>query len=230
MSAACCAGTGSRHEGYQPEVKWALTPDRDPSAPPVLSLSDEDLMARVAEDDERAFAELVRRFQGRVTNLISRVLNDRESTDDLAQEVFVRVFVHRRNYRRGHRFSTWLFTIAANLAKNEIRRRVRRRHWFSLDAIQDALKDSASLLADPSEGREGQMEREQLQQAMGKAIATVPEKYRLALVFRDIEGLPYEEIAQVLGIPGGTVRSRINRARSMLKRKLQPLLRSEGSP
>jgi RNA polymerase sigma-70 factor (ECF subfamily) len=73
------------------------------------------------------------------------------------------------------------------------------------------------------------MEREQLQKAVGAAIATVPEKYRLALVLRDIEGLAYEEIAQVLNIPGGTVRSRINRARSMLKRKLQPLLKREGS-
>lgn len=206
-----------------------MTPDRDPTAQTVLSLSDEDLMARVAEDDERAFSELVMRFQGRVANLISRVLNDREATDDLAQEVFVRVFVHRRNYRRGSRFSTWLFTIAANLAKNEIRRRVRRRNWFSLDALQEMVQDNALVLADPAEGRESLMEREQLQEAMGRAIATVPEKYRLALVLRDIEGLPYEEIAQVLGIPGGTVRSRINRARSMLKRKLQPLLKREGT-
>lgn len=87
-------------------------------------------MARVAEDDDRAFTELVGRFQGRVTNLVSRILNDRNCADDLAQEVFVRVFVHRRNYRRGSKFSTWIFTIAANLAKNEIRRRVRRRNWF----------------------------------------------------------------------------------------------------
>jgi len=187
-------------------------------------------MARVAEEDERAFSELVRRYQGRVTNLVCRVLNDRECADDLAQEVFVRVFVHRRNYRRGSKLSTWLFTIAANLAKNEIRRRVRRRNWFSLDALQEMINDSALVLADPTEGQERTMEREQLQGAIGRAIATVPEKYRLALVLRDIEGLSYEEIAQVLGIPGGTVRSRINRARVMLKRKLQPLLRREATP
>jgi len=198
--------------------------DRDLSVPPVLSLSDEDLMDRVARDDEKAFTELVRRFQGRVINLVSRVLNDRECADDLTQEVFVRVYVHRRNYRHGSKFSTWLFTIAANLAKNEIRRRVRKRNWFSLDALQEVLKDGAIQLADPAEGRENTLEREQLQAAVGRAIATVPEKYRLSLVLRDIEGLPYEEIAQVLGIPGGTVRSRINRARGMLKRKLQPLL------
>ena len=207
-----------------------VAPDRDPASPPILSLSDEDLMGRVAEDDERAFTELVRRFQGRVMNLVSRVLNDRECGDDITQEVFVRVFQHRRNYRRGSKFSTWLFTIAANLAKNEIRRRVRRRNWFSLNALQEVLKDSAIQLADPTEGRESLMEREQLQEAMGRAIATVPEKYRLALVLRDLDGLAYEEIAQVLGIPGGTVRSRINRARGMLRRKLIPLLRREGEP
>jgi RNA polymerase sigma-70 factor (ECF subfamily) len=205
-----------------------MAPDRDPVPPPIVSLSDEDLMARVAEDEDRAFSELVRRFQGRVINLIGRVLNDRESADDLAQEVFVRVYVHRRNYRRGSKFSTWLFTIAANLAKNEIRRRVRKRSWFSLDALQEAFRDSAPQLADPAESNERTLEREQLQEAMARAIATVPEKYRLAVVLRDLEGLPYEEIAVVLGIPGGTVRSRINRARGMLKRKLQPLLRDEG--
>lgn len=187
-------------------------------------------MAQVADDDERAFSELVRRFQGRVTNLISRVLNDRNGCDDLAQEVFIRVHIHRRNYRRGSKFSTWVFTIAANLAKNEIRRRVRRRNWFSLDALQEMLHDSMAQLADPTEGREREMEREQLQGEIGRAIATVPEKYRLALVLRDIEGLPYEEIAEVLGVPGGTVRSRINRARGMLKRKLQPLLRRQDAP
>ncbi len=185
-------------------------------------------MGRVAEGDERAFTELVRRYQGRVTNLVSRVLNDREASDDLAQEVFVRVFVHRRNYRRGSKFSTWLFTIAANLAKNEIRRRVRRRNWFSLDALQDLVGDSAIQLADHKEGQEVSLQREQLQRAVGRAIAAVPEKYRLALVLRDIEGFAYEEIGQMLNIPGGTVRSRINRARGMLKRKLQPLLRKEG--
>lgn len=215
---------------YVTTVRSLLDSDRDPQSPQIVSLSDEDLMARVAEDDERAFTELVGRFRARVSNLISRVLNDRESSDDLAQEVFVRVFVHRRNYRTGSKFSTWVFTIAANLAKNEIRRRVRRRNWFSLDALTEVFSDSIIQLADPTEGREQVLEREQLQGAVGQAIATVPEKYRLALVLRDIEGLSYEEIADVLGVPGGTVRSRINRARSMLKRKLQPLLRKQDAP
>src|SRR5207247_9689541 len=104
-------------------------------------------MARVAEDEERAFAELVRRYQGRITNLVSRVLNDRECADDLAQVGFVRVFVHRRNDRRGSKLSTWPFTIAANLAQNEIRRRVRLRNWVSLGALQAVLNARATVCA-----------------------------------------------------------------------------------
>jgi RNA polymerase sigma-70 factor, ECF subfamily len=193
----------------------------------VISLSDEDLMAEAAEGNERAFTELVNRYKSRVVNLVSRLLNDREASDDICQEVFVRVFLHRKNYRRGAKFSTWLFTIAANLAKNEIRRRKRRRNWTSLDEMQETLRDSSLQLMDPRANREGDVEVRQLQGIVGAAIATLPERYRMALVLRDIEGLAYEDIAQVLRIPGGTVRSRINRARLMLKKKLEPMLRRE---
>jgi RNA polymerase sigma-70 factor (ECF subfamily) len=184
-------------------------------------------MAEAAEGNERAFTELVNRYKSRVVNLVSRLLNDREASDDICQEVFVRVFLHRKNYRRGAKFSTWLFTIAANLAKNEIRRRKRRRNWTSLDEMQETLHDSSLQLMDPRANREGDVEVRQLQGVVGAAIATLPERYRSALVLRDIEGLAYEDIAQVLRIPGGTVRSRINRARLMLKKKLEPMLRRE---
>ena len=193
----------------------------------VVSLSDEDLMAEAAEGSERAFSELVGRYRSRVLNLVSRLLNDREASDDISQEVFVRVFLHRKNYRRGAKFSTWLFTIAANLAKNEIRRRKRRRNWSSLDELQEQLHDSSLQLMDPKGNREAEVDSAQIQGIVGEAITTLPERYRLALVLRDVEGLAYEEIAQVLGIPGGTVRSRINRARLMLKKKLEPMLRRE---
>jgi RNA polymerase sigma-70 factor (ECF subfamily) len=193
----------------------------------VVSLSDEDLMAEAAEGNERAFTELVGRYRSRVVNLVSRLLNDREASDDISQEVFVRVFLHRKNYRRGAKFSTWLFTIAANLAKNEIRRRKRRRNWTSLDELQEQLHDSSLQLMDPKGNRELEVDAKQIRGIVGAAITTLPERYRLALVLRDIEGLAYEEIAQVLRIPGGTVRSRINRARLMLKKKLEPTLRRE---
>ena len=196
-------------------------------APPILSLSDEDLMAKAALDDARAFTELVRRYQTRVVHLVSRLLNDREVSEDIAQEVFVRVHLHRRNYRTGSKFSTWLFTIAANLAKNEMLRRKRRRNWTSLDEMQDTLKDASLQFADKRSNRQDDLEREQLSGVVGEAIATLPDRYRIALVLRDIEGLAYEEIGLALKIPGGTVRSRINRARLMLKRKLEPWLRRD---
>ena len=193
----------------------------------VLSVSDEDLMARAALDDEKAFTELVRRYQTRVIHLVSRLLNDREVSEDIAQEVFVRVHLHRKNYRTGSKFSTWLFTIAANLAKNEMRRRKRRRNWTSLDELQETLKDASLQFADKKSNRQEDLEREQLSGVVGEAIATLPDRYRIALVLRDIEGLAYEEIGVALKIPGGTVRSRINRARLMLKRKLEPWLRRD---
>src|SRR5436305_14525436 len=151
-----------------------MVPDPRPTdpVPPILSLSDEDLMARAALDDTRAFTELVRRYQTRVIHLVSRLLHDREVSEDIAQEVFVRVHLHRKNYRRGSKFSTWLFTIAANLAKNEIRRRKRRRNWTSLDALQETLKDSSLQFADPKANRELDLEREQLSGVVGEAIAT----------------------------------------------------------
>ncbi|MEO7842402.1 MAG: sigma-70 family RNA polymerase sigma factor [Candidatus Eisenbacteria bacterium] len=207
-----------------------MAPDPRPADPaPILSLSDEDLMAKAATDDTKAFTELVRRYQTRVIHLVSRLLNDRVVSEDLAQEVFVRVHLHRRNYRTGSKFSTWLFTIAANLAKNEIRRRKRRRNWTSLDELQEQLQDASMQFADPKANKEVDLEREQLSGMVGSAIATLPERYRVALVLRDIDGLAYEEISQILKIPGGTVRSRINRARLMLKRKLEPMLRREAS-
>lgn len=206
-----------------------MAPDPRPAEPaPVLSLSDEDLMAKAATDDAKAFTELVRRYQTRVIHLVSRLLNDRVVSEDLAQEVFVRVHLHRRNYRTGSKFSTWLFTIAANLAKNEIRRRKRRKNWTSLDEMQEQLQDASMQFADPKANKEVDLEREQLSGVVGAAIATLPERYRTALVLRDIDGLAYEEISQILKIPGGTVRSRINRARLMLKRKLEPTLRREA--
>src|SRR5258708_7334318 len=206
-----------------------MAPDPRPTdpAPPVLSLSDEDLMARAALDDARAFTELVRRYQTRVIHLVSRLLNDREVSEDIAQEVFVRVHLHRRNYRTGSKFSTWLFTIAANLAKNEIRRRKRRRNWTSLDEMQETLKDASLQFADPKANKESDLERERLRGVVGQAIESLPDRYRIALMLRDLDGMSYEEIGQALKIPCGTVRSRINRARLMLKRKLEPWLRRD---
>ena len=103
--------------------------------PLLSSVPDEMLMEHVVRGSEAAFATLVDRYKGRMINLICRFINDRDRAQEIAQEVFLRVFVHRHRYRPSGKFSTWIYTIAVNLAKNEIRRRVRARGIVSLDSL-----------------------------------------------------------------------------------------------
>jgi RNA polymerase sigma-70 factor, ECF subfamily len=178
------------------------------------------------QGSEAAFADLVRRYKSRIINLIYRFIRDHQRAEDLAQEVFVRVFLHRERYRKSGKFSTWIFTIAVNLAKNEIRRKVRLRNVLSLEGLQELAGSSGFFLKDKRPHPDRDLERDQLNELVTRAIEKLPPRYRMALVLRDIEGLSYEEIGDILQIPGGTVRSRINRARLMLKDKLKPFVRS----
>jgi RNA polymerase sigma-70 factor (ECF subfamily) len=189
-------------------------------------VSDEDLMDYCVQGSEAAFADLVRRYKSRIVNLIYRFIRDHQRSEDLAQEVFVRVFLHRERYRKSGKFSTWIFTIAVNLAKNEIRRKVRLRNVLSLEGLQELAGQSGFFLKDKKPDPDRDLERDQLGDLVTRAIEKLPQRYRMALVLRDIEGLSYEEIGDILQIPGGTVRSRINRARLMLKEKLKPHLRT----
>ncbi len=191
-------------------------------------LSDEDLMDHVVAGSELAFACIVDRYKNRLQNVIYRYIRDFQRAEDLAQEAFVRVYLHRERYRKTGKFSTWIFTIAVNLAKNEIRRKVRLRNVLSLDHLTELLGSVESLLRDDEqESTDRRVEQDQTGRLVGAAIARLPDVYREALVLRDIEGLSYEEIGEILDIPGGTVRSRINRARLMLKEKLKTLAKSE---
>ena len=191
-------------------------------------LPDEDLMDHVVLGSEGAFACIVDRYKNRIQNLVYRYVGDFQRAEDLAQEAFVRVYLHRERYRKTGKFSTWIFTIAVNLAKNEIRRKIRLRNVLSLEHLGEVMGTSDPVLRDdeaPSTDR--RIEREQTSLAVESAIARLPKVYRESLVLRDIEGLSYEEIGEILEIPGGTVRSRINRARIMLKEKLRLFARTE---
>jgi RNA polymerase sigma-70 factor (ECF subfamily) len=191
-------------------------------------LPDEDLMDHVVAGSEAAFATLVDRYKNRLQNIVYRYIRDFQRSEDLAQEAFVRVYLHRERYRKTGKFSTWIFTIAVNLAKNEIRRKVRLRDVLSLDYVAEMLGGSDPGIKDESQpAADRQAERGQTSEVVADAIAKLPVVYREALVLRDIEGLAYEEIAEILGIPGGTVRSRINRARIMLKDKLKGFAKTE---
>ncbi len=185
-------------------------------------------MDHVVAGSETAFACVVDRYKNRLQNVIYRYIRDFQRAEDLAQEAFVRVYLHRERYRKTGKFSTWIFTIAVNLAKNEIRRKVRLRNVLSLDHLTEVMGSVEPLLRDDEQtGTDRRVEQDQTGRLVGKAIARLPDVYREALILRDLEGLSYEEIGDILDIPGGTVRSRINRARLMLKEKLKTFAKSE---
>jgi RNA polymerase sigma-70 factor (ECF subfamily) len=196
----------------------------------LTELADEDLMEKIVEGSEVAFELLVRRYQAKITNLVHRFIYDRDRAVEIAQEVFLRVFLHRKRYLRSGRFSTWIYTIAVNLAKNELRRKSRLRGVTSLDNVLEVAGDSGAYLAGKDPGPDQKTHQHRVEETVMAAIQQLPPKYREVILLRDIQQLTYEEIEQVLSIPGGTVRSRINRARSALKQILEPVLGRRETP
>ena len=174
---------------------------------------DHAIMRRIQKDEFTAFEELVGRYQNRLVNLIYRMLADQGEAEDLVQETFLRVWTHRQDYDFSYCLSTWVYTIALNLAKNELRKR-RKFKFFNLGE----MTEKGMELPDPKMGPSA------LGHLLQSAITQLPTKYKTAFLLRDVEQLPYEDVAQILGVPLGTVKSRVNRARSVLKNDLKPKL------
>jgi RNA polymerase sigma-70 factor (ECF subfamily) len=153
------------------------------------------------------------------------LIGDRDRAEDLAQEVFLRVYRHAGTYRVTARFTTWLYTIASNLGKNELRNRARRRNVSMEDTPRELRQEDYHLGT-----REDFLAPDRIsdlndrQRKVRWAIDTLPEHFRIMLVLRDLEGFSYEEIAGMMELPLGTVKSRINRARMEFKKRVEPLL------
>jgi RNA polymerase sigma-70 factor (ECF subfamily) len=181
--------------------------------------TDEELLARFVSGDYSAFDVIVGRYEERLLNFVYRFLNDQETAQDVVQETFLRVYRKRKEYKAIAHFSTWLFTIAGNLAKSELRRRKRWR-FLSLDSGGDDderpvdLPDERHL---PDDVVADRMTEARIQEA----INALPPKYRQAVLLRDVEGMSYQEIAQIANCPVGTIKSRVNRARLKLQKKLR---------
>jgi RNA polymerase sigma-70 factor, ECF subfamily len=190
-----------------------------------VSLRDRLLLRRLRDRDERAFKDMVEQYQDRVFNLLFRMIGVREEAEDLAQEVFVTVFKSIDQFRGDSKFSTWLYRVAANHCKNRIKY-LARRHDRATSALDElAERESVAQGGGPiAAGRidrpDAVLEGAERDRVVQEAIAALDEDHRLVVVLRDIEELSYEEIVVITGLPEGTVKSRLHRARLALKEKL----------
>jgi RNA polymerase sigma-70 factor (ECF subfamily) len=200
----------------------------DGSFPPRSEETDESLMLRVGRGDRAAFDEIVRRYSRKMINLAYQITGDRDQAEDLAQETFFRAYKSASRYTEIAKFSTWLYTIAINLCRNELRRR--KFKPFSLEEMAER-EDEGKIrvdIADETTKPDSELERKEIAHHVRRAVAQVPAKFRTALVLRDIQGLTYEEIGAILGLPEGTVKSRINRGRLKVKETLSPIFGSRS--
>ncbi len=174
--------------------------------------SDQQLVERVQQGDKRAFDLLVIKYQHRIAALISRFIRDPDEVQDVAQEAFIKAYRALANFRGDSQFYTWLYRIAINTAKNYLVARNRRPPNDDIEVDDAIFFDGADGLRDIDSPEENLM-GEQLMVIVNQAIKDLPEDLRSALTLREYDGLSYEEIAQVMACPVGTVRSRIFRAR-----------------
>ena len=182
--------------------------------------TDEELIAAFQDGNESAFAELVGRYKDPLTNFVYRFVGDWEDCTDIVQETFVRVFKSRHSYKPVAKFSTWIYTIAGNLAKTSLRRK-RIRFPFSRKESRDSEREVEIVdeAAGPDLRADASLKEERIQDALERLSV----KYREVIIMREIQELSYEEISAICGVRIGTVKSRLNRARSQLQRMLRDI-------
>ncbi len=187
------------------------------------SQTDEQLVAKVQKGDKRAFDLLVLKYQHKILAIISRYVKDQAEVQDVAQETFIKAYRALANFRGDSAFYTWIYRIAINTAKNYLVSRGRRPPSSDVE-VEDAEYYSGGEQLKDLGSPERQIMRDQLEEVVHRAIRELPEDLRTAVTLREMEGLSYEEIAEVMGCPVGTVRSRIFRAREAIDKQMAPLL------
>lgn len=188
-----------------------------------MSELERSLLKRLRDRDERAFRELIAAHRDRVFNITYRMLGNRHEAEDVAQEVFITVFKQIDNFREQSKFSTWLYRVAVNHCKNRLKY-LKRRHDKDRDEIDDDTTTAGSngtigspLPSAPDRALEGA----QMEKVLAEAIKSLDEEQRLVVILRDVEDLTIEEICAITELPDGTVKSRLHRARLVLRKKLQ---------
>ena len=188
--------------------------------------TDHELVTFARQGSEKAYRELLGRYERPVFSLVYRMVRDRELSEDLAQETFVKVFNHLDSYNPKYKFSSWIFKIASNLAIDHLRKK--ELNTVSLDGSRhartdDEIESSRISVASADENPEELLVAKELGNEIEAAIGELRAEYRTAIVLRHVEGRPYEEIAEIMDVPLGTVKTYIHRARSELRESLAHL-------
>lgn len=175
--------------------------------------SDKELMERFLRGEVDGFNLLVKNYKVRLFSLLYRLVGNKEEAEDILQETFLRVYRQKESYDFNYSFSTWIYTIALNLCRNLYKRKKKVR-FLGMD----------SLVNHPDPNSENHGNRSRLSSILEGAISSLPFKYRTVFLLRDVDQLSYEEVASTLSLPLGTVKSRVNRARGILQKKLSPMM------
>ncbi len=184
---------------------------------------DQQLVERVQHGDKQAFNLLVTKYQRKVANLVSRYVSNQGDIADVVQEVFISAYRFLPSFRNDSAFYTWLYRIAVNTAKNYLMSNGRKMTGSDVDIDDAEQYDSADMLRDIA-SPESLLSSEQVRKTVIEALQSLPEDLRTVITLREIEGLSYEEIAEVISCPVGTVRSRIFRAREVIDSRLKAVL------
>ena len=188
-------------------------------------IADNALISAYLQGDEYAFEVLVTRYQNKLVNYLNRLIHDYEMAVDLAQEAFIRVYRNANRYKGEYQFSTWLYRIATNLAIDEMRRRERKGRFFFYNVKESFQQDDGTRsLPDLRYSPEKSLDLTEKLERLQAAIDSLPEKYRFAFILKEVQELSYQEISNVLRISLGTVKSRVHRAKILLRGKLTGVL------
>ncbi len=185
--------------------------------------NDKELVKKAQKGDKIAFDALIIKYQFKVVNLVTRFVKDDDDAQDVAQEAFIKAYRGLANFRGDSAFYTWLYRIAINSAKNYIVSQNRKSPTYAVDIDDAEHMESAAALKE-IDTPEGTMLTSEIESTVYKAIKELPEDLKTAITLRELEGMTYEEIANVMECPIGTVRSRIFRARETIDKHLKPLL------
>ena len=183
-----------------------------------FQFTDEELIARFQNGDEQSYIELVNRYKDRLINFVFRLVNDRDQSEDIIQDTMLKLYTHKHYYKNIAKFSTWIYTIAGNFAKTELRKK-KTRKVTNNSQLGPEDRDYDPPSNDPIP--EKLVEAEFINTKIHEAIKRLPDHFRAVTVLRDIEKLPYDEISNIVDVPLGTVKSRINRARIQLQKDLK---------